>query len=213
MSKWLDRILGNDNNKSPQSVVDLDGNVYGTIKIGRQVWMLQNLKVTKYQNGDDIPIVTKNEKWSSLDIGAYCWYDNKIKNKDIYGALYNQIAIDDSRKLTPLGWHVPIREDWEKLIDYLGGREVAGGKLKEIGANHWESPNKKASNSSGFTALPGGRRGQDGVFCFMGQWGFWWSSHYFINGHYLLLQKESEEAPIWGNAKKVSGYSIRCIKD
>ena len=136
----------------PETFTDIDGNVYHAVVIGTQTWMVENLKTTKYSNGDPIPTAV-----TSLTPGAYCMYNNDaVTYKADYGALYNWYAVADSRNIAPAGWHVPTKTDWTTLTDYLGGESVASGKLKENGSSHWLTPNTGATNSSGFTALPGG---------------------------------------------------------
>ena len=153
-----------DNNKT---VTDIDGNIYKTVTIGSQVWLAEDLKTTKYNDGTPIPYVTDKEEWINTKSGAYCWncwYCKDESNDSIYGALYNWYAI--TGKLCPVGWHVSTDQDWETLIDYCGGWEIAGGKLKEVGTIHWESPNLGATNEFGFTAIPFGGCGKDlGYWC------------------------------------------------
>lgn len=145
-----------------RSILYIDGDVYRTDTIGSQVWMVENLKTTKYNDGSSIPNVTDNTTWNGLNTGAYCWYNSDISNKKPYGALYNWYTLNTG-KLAPYGWHVPTDVEWESLIDHLGGESVAGGKLKESGTTHWQTPNIGATNESGFTAVPGGFRSQDGI--------------------------------------------------
>lgn len=138
------------------TVTDVDGNVYQTIGIGSQFWIAENLKTTKYNDGTSIPLVTDNRDWSLLFTPAYCWYNNdEINNKITYGALYNWYTLNTG-KLCPSGWHVPNNTEWAVLASYLGGPEVAGGKMKVPGTDYWNSPNTGATNSSGFSAFPGG---------------------------------------------------------
>ncbi len=144
------------------TLLDIEGNEYKTIQIGNQTWMAENLRTTKYNDGSSIPVVNDNISWLNLTTAAYCWYDNDISRKDIYGALYNWHTVT-SGNLCPAGWHVPKNEEWTVLTAYLGGESVAGGKLKETGTAHW-NPNSDATNESGFTALPGGMRGNGGAF-------------------------------------------------
>ncbi|MBN2411533.1 fibrobacter succinogenes major paralogous domain-containing protein [candidate division KSB1 bacterium] len=146
-------------NIEPGTMTDIDGNVYKTVKIGKQLWMAENLKVTRYRNGDAIPEVTDDLKWINLTNGAYCHYNNNSNNTVNYGALYNWFAVNDSRKIAPKGWHVPSDAEWQRLVNFLGGEDVAGAKLKETGTTHWESPNEGATNESGFSARSGGSRG------------------------------------------------------
>lgn len=196
------------------TVTDIDGNVYHTIIIGTQVWLLENLCVTHYRNGDPIPEVTDNTAWSNLTTGAYCNYDNDINNVTTYCRLYNWFAVNDSRKIAPVGWHVPSDAEWTTLTDYLGGESVAGGKLKEMGLTHWISPNTGATNESGFTGLPGGNRDNGGDFDNIGDNGGWWSSTEFSTSAAWnrRLQYNSGEVDRGSNSKGTA-FSVRCLKD
>ena len=187
-------------------VVDIDGNIYNTVTIGNQVWMAENLKVTHYTNGDPIPYVADSLEWINLKTGAYCDYQNLKENGEIYGHLYNSFAIDDERGLCPEGWHVPIKEEFDILREYLGGAKIAGAKLKETKYEHWLIPNIGATNSSGFSALPGGRRTKRG-FSRMGYDGYFWSSGMY----YLYLRYEKTEFSLGFN-EMYDGYSIRCVR-
>jgi len=160
--------------KERTTVTDIDGNIYNTVKIGGQVWLKENLRVTKFNDGTPIPNVTDITEWRHHDSPAYCWYDNDIKYKEPYGALYNWHAAGDRNDLCPAGWHVPGDEEWKELEMYLGmTREQAdgtvwrgtdqGGKIKEAGTVHWAEPNKGATNESGLTVLGTGRRCTSGV--------------------------------------------------
>ena len=153
---------------------DIDGNAYSAVTIGTQVWMVQNLKTTKYNDGTSIPLVTDPTAWT-LGTDEYCWYNNNAKNKTPYGALYSWYAVNTG-KLAPAGWHVATDAEWAVLVAYLGGDNSAGGPLKEAGTTHWASPNAGATNSSEFSALPGGVRSGDGTFADSSGWGYWWSS-------------------------------------
>jgi len=151
----------NEDDEVVPAVTDIDGNVYHIVTIGTQVWMVENLKTTKFRDGSSIPNVTDAEEWvghGELHSGAYCNYDNTAANSNTYGSLYNWYAVVDERNICPTGWHIPSEAEWATLIAYLGGQDVAGGKMKEAGTAHWSTPNTGASNSSGFTALPGGSR-------------------------------------------------------
>ena len=164
-------------NKTYGTVTDIDGNVYKTIVIGNQTWMAENLRVTHYQNGDTIPNVTDNTTWKDLSTDAYCNYNNTTDLDTIatYGRLYNWYAVNDTRGLAPKGWHVPDINDWLILIDYLGGDTIASKHLKEAGDLHWVRFNE-ADNSSGFTALPGGRRYLSKSSSKISLYGDWWVS-------------------------------------
>lgn len=194
-------------------VKDIDGNVYHTKKIGSQVWTIENLKTTRLNDGTAIELVTDDNSWSSKSTGAYCFFDNDASNKSDYGALYNWYAAG-SNKLAPKGWHIPTLDEWTTLINYLGGSEVAGGKLKEVGLAHWSSPNAEATNSSGFTALPGGYRYIEGQFVNMHSFGYWWTSTTYDNenAYYIDMRRDygSTESQI---IVEGSGFSVKCIKN
>jgi len=196
-------------------VIDVDGNVYSVIKIGTQVWMAENLKVTHYRNGDPIPNITDSLQWKFLLSGAYCDYDNNPDYSTTYGKLYNSYAAEDNRGLAPLGWHVPNRDEWVALIDFVGGSDEAGGKLKETGLLHWKSPNYEATNEYHFNALPVGARSILGIFdsekdihC------YWWgiATNHKLSSHAFELKYNSSHI-IENFPYKKKGISVRCIKD
>jgi len=202
------------------SMTDQDGNTYKTVTIGTQVWMAENLRTTKYQNNDPIQNVTDTINWRKLTTGAYCSYENDNRNINAYGLLYNCYAVNDSRNLAPSGWHIATDAEWNILTTFLGGESIAGGKLKEIGTKHWSDPNSEATNEYGFTALPGGFRGNlsfAGVKMgnhdwYKGLWGIWWSPETSISeyGKYKLIWFSSVTS---SNLKKENGASVRCVKD
>ena len=196
---------------------DIDGNEYGVICIGTQIWMDSNLKVSHYNNGAGISNVTENSAWWTLNTGALCNYDNSESIAAVYGRLYNWHAVNTG-KLCPEGWHVPSKEEWTTLIDYLGGEEIAGGKLKESGFNHWLSPNEGASNESNFTALPGGIRDGKG-FHNLGERTWFWTS---TETNSLIVPNNHAESVLLFyneiyvmnmNRNKPYGIAVRCIKD
>lgn len=197
-------------------VTDIDGNVYRTITIGNQVWMAENLKVTRYRNGHEIPHVTDNEDWIYREYpneGAYCAYANNQAYTSIYGLLYNWHAVDDPRGLAPAGWHIPSNEDWEILIQNLGGMKISGGLMKEAGTDYWKAPNTGATNESGFNARPGGRRLSNGNFSSITWRGFFWSSTQDIDGNWNYQLRNNESVIYGGPYWNQDGYSVRCIKD
>ncbi|OVE79450.1 hypothetical protein BVY01_02480 [bacterium I07] len=196
------------------TVTDIDGNVYRTIKIGNQVWMAENLKGTHYRNGDPIAHVTRTSAWSNLSTGAYCNYDNTVSNVSTYGRLYNWYAVNDSRKIAPAGWHVPTDAEWRTLVDYLGGSGVAGGKMKESGTLHWKSPNTGATNASGFSALPGGYRFSHGSLGNVGYYASFWSSTVYTDDSAWRrkLIYDGSEVNRTHNYKHY-GFSVRCVRD
>ena len=197
------------------TVSDYDGNLYDTVHIGTQVWLKQNLKTTHYKNGGAIAYPgNDNTLWGNSTSGAYAWYNNdETTYKNIYGALYNWYAVNTGN-LCPTGWHVPSDAEFLILTSYLGGDGIAGGNLKETGLAHWSNPNNYATNSSGFTALPGGRRSASGTYGFINDAGFWWNS----TEDYSVFSWGSVIYNNDGSAYKVSlakpsGFSVRCLKD
>jgi uncharacterized protein (TIGR02145 family)/uncharacterized repeat protein (TIGR02543 family) len=199
-------------------IKDIDGNVYTEVNINGQVWMVQNLKTTQYNDGTAIPLVTDNTAWSNLDpySEAYCWYGNNSVNKNPYGALYSAGILYNNELIAPLGWHVPTHDEWSTLIASLGGASTAGGKLKEAGTVHWNSPNTGAVNSTGFTALPGGIRNyDDGAFSDMGNVGNWWTNYNMSIFAWNSAQMTNTNATCDNTSGYVmkSGLSIRCVRD
>lgn len=199
-------------------VMDIDGNIYHTVTIGSQVWMIENLKTTKYNDGTSIPYVTENAEWANTEIPGYCWYNNDAINKVTYGGLYNWYAVNTG-KLAPKGWHVPTYDDWTTLITFLGGDNVAGGKLKEKGTIHWKSPNNGATNETNFAALPGGSRisfdtrYDDGTFNYMGNGGYYYcSSETGTNNAWSLGLYYGQSDVTNHNLSRQQGLSVRCIK-
>jgi len=199
------------------SITDIDGNVYKIVKIRNQWWMAENLKVTHYRNGDAISNVTDINTWSHLSTGAYCDYDNYEDNVSAYGRLYNFYAVIDDRNIAPEGWHVPDYGDWMTLINYLGGYGSAGGKMKEAGIEHWQSPNAGATNESGYSALPCGYRSSMGTFSNLGSAAFFWTSTELgespgYAAWYVSLSHLNDNINVNVNNDKTDGYSIRCVK-
>ena len=197
---------------------DVDGNEYGTVAIGDQVWMNANLKTTRYNDGTEIPNVSSDSVWVNLSSGAYCWQSNDINNKNPYGALYNWYAVNTG-KLCPAGWHVASDQDWFELALYLGGDYIAGGKIKVSGTNYWAEPNNGATNETGFNAMPGGSRyvGKvmvNGAFYGFGSGGLWCSStEYSLSHAYSVnLSFRSSQLANYHDDKRC-GFSIRCIRD
>ena len=196
--------------------IDIDGNTYDTVNIGTQVWMVQNLKTTRYNDNTPIPNVTDNTIWVGISTGARCYYNNDSTTQaPIYGALYNWFAVETG-KLCPIGWHVPNDDEWESLITYLGGRNTTSGNmLKEPGTTHWQTDNTGATNETGFTGLPGGARDGDGSADFrdITEEGFWWtSSPYDVDNADIFFITDEAVIGLPDEPKKV-GSSVRCIKD
>jgi uncharacterized protein (TIGR02145 family) len=196
-----------------ETVTDIDGNIYHTIKIGNQTWMVENLKAIRYNDSTSIPNVTDDNTWMSLTTPGYCWYNNSASYKEIYGALYNWYAVNTG-KLAPKGWHVPTENDWKTLEEYVGSASTGGGKLKETGYDHWLYPNLNATNTTGFTGLPGGYRSRaTGYFQYNGKNGCWWSSTGSISkfGRFILNYDRTDCDYDYDYG--TFGFSVRCIKD
>jgi uncharacterized protein (TIGR02145 family) len=200
------------------TITDIEGKSYKTIPIGSKVWMAENLRTTKLNDGTEIGLITNDADWSNLTNPAYCWFNNdQAFYENIYGAYYNWFTVNTG-KLCPSGWHVPSDTEWQTFVDNLGGSSIAGSKIKEVGTNNWIYSNKSATNESGFTALPAGMRGAlDGVFGGQGYYGGWWSTTEllpsplssawcrWIHGDTTVLARSE--------IYKKDGFSVRCIMD
>ena len=193
------------------NLIDRDRNSYNVIKIGTQIWMAENLKTTRFNDGRIIPVIYDYKLWSGLASPGYCWYNNDaIKYRTKYGVLYNGYAVSTG-KLCPLGWHVPTIDEWLILTNY-SGKKMAGGNLKEI--DSWMSPNAGATNATGFKALPGGSRGNRGSFLDLGLRGHWWSSTVYASSDILNRTMSYSDSDVTGTSDhKRSGLSVRCLKD
>lgn len=204
----------NENN-SQNILMDYDGNIYETVKIGDQIWMAENLKVTHYRDGTPIPNVYNNDDWPKATNGAYCLVNNdSIEYKRVYGVLYNFHAVNNIHNLAPEGWHIPSEQECMILINQLGGLKKAGKEIKDNSTDLWKDPNTIATNTSGFSGFPAGGRGQFGSAGDVGYYATWWS----------LTSYDSLYAWHWGlypnkegircnPGHKSSGFSVRCIKD
>ncbi|MBN1618407.1 PKD domain-containing protein [Candidatus Dojkabacteria bacterium] len=211
-----------------ETLTDIDGNTYQIVHIGNQIWMAENLRVTHYSDGSPIPQVENNSSWATLKASdkAYCWYDNDISYKATYGALYTwSAAMNGARNsnskpsgiqgVCPDSWHLPSNEEWIELTEYLGGSSIAGGKIKETGTNHWNSPNSGATNETGFTALPSGLRDWDGMFKALGNLGHWWSTTLYsgtLNAYIYSVGYDYQELVEY-TLPSNWGLSVRCLKD
>jgi uncharacterized protein (TIGR02145 family) len=202
-----------DQDESVSEVRDADGNVYHTVRIGSQTWMVEDLKTTTYNDGTPIPQVLTS--WLNLETPAYCNYNNLPGNAEGNGRLYNFYAVETG-KLCPKGWHVPSDEEWAVLIDYLGGADQAALKLKEGGFAHWLSQYPSGTNESGFSALPSGYKWSDdingGAFYDLGAGSWWWSSTVLPSSDDVYL-RELYGSITKGYTWKGFGLSVRCIKD
>ena len=194
-------------------IKDGNGNIYNSITIGTQVWLKENLRTTIYNDGSKISGITDPVIWKTAYKPAYCWYDNdSLNNKNTYGALYNLYAVN-SRMLCPDGWHVPDNSEWVTLLNFLGGESSAGNELKEMGTAQWLTSNSYVTNSTDFTALPGGLRGIDGSFLSRTYYGYWWSSgNSTAMGTTYGLTYENGNV-YTGQHPGIIGASVRCIQD
>jgi uncharacterized protein (TIGR02145 family) len=212
------------------AVITAFGPPWPRVTIGSQIWQSTNLDVVTYRDGTVIPEVNMDANWTTLKTGAWCYYANESENGTTYGKMYNWYAVagiyntaslnDPSlrKSLTPIGWHIPSKTEWETLIASLGGESYAGSKMKESGTTHWVSPNTNANNSSGFTALPGGEtfnRFGNQEFQNITEKGNWWSASVWGNDDQyawgLILSSGSGTEVI--NRLSHSAMSVRCIKD
>lgn len=197
------------------TVTDIEGNLYNTIRIGTQLWMAENLKVTQYRNGDPIPHITNNAEWCNMTTGAYCNLDNDEENASVSGRLYNGFVVIDARGIAPEGWHVPTEAEWQTLVDFCGGNSYAGDKLKEVGTDHWSVTQSTVNNESGFTAVPGGFRSfGNGWFYYGSDVGEYWTSTESEDGKLWWYQVVSGRNDVEKfSSGKPAGLSIRCLRD
>lgn len=192
------------------SVTDADNNVYKTIVIGTQTWMAENLKTTRYNDGEAIQFLPDYGRWIDSSNFGYCWFNN---DSVVYGAIYNW-GVVNSGKLCPAGWHVPSDGEWETLATTLGGDSVAGGILMESGNGHWITPNRSLTNETGFTALPGGYRNLSADYGDIKYYGYWWTATEYsaVYADCRLIYYGFKNLTST-NSKKMSGFSVRCVQD
>ena len=197
---------------NPGNPVVFDGYTYSTIVLGNgQQWMTENLKSSHYANGDSIPYVTDSSIWNNLLSGAQTHYNNNPQLEITMGKLYNFYTISDTRNVCPTGWHVPSASEFDALINYLGGDQIAGGSLKSN--NHWQLPNTGASNLIGFAGLPAGYRYSHAFSHLYQHGGFWTSSEDGTTSAWTRDIHYDSETVTNGHCGKDGGLSIRCIKD
>ena len=207
-------VTGCKKTDEPETVTDIDGNVYQTVVIGTQTWMAGNLKTTKYNDGTQIPNVTVKSQWDNLTTDAYCWYHNDAAtHKAVYGALYNWYAVNTGN-LCPTGWHVPSDAEWTALTDFLG--DNAGGKLKETGTAHWIAPNADATDDYEFKAMPAGDRYPSSGFEFwgIGEYCAIWTSTSQDATRAYYREIYSDSGQIYDEyTNNKFGFSVRCLKN
>ena len=221
----LDLVAGDSGvvgDSTTRRVVDKDNNIYLTVVIGSQEWIVENLKVTQYADGSPIANITDNALWAADTTGAYCYYNNDVANKADYGALYNWYAVDNAAGLVHLtrngvyeaDWRVPTAADWLALVTLLGGNAVAGGKLKSVGYDYFDVPNTGATDEYGFRGRAGGNRGTTGVFTGLRTNGFHYQSD-LSSGNYVsrvlfgAFTSLGSTTALSGNG----GYSVRLVRD
>ena len=181
--------------------------------------MAENLKTSKYNDGTSIQNINDDTQWSKLTTGAWAYYNNDANNNAKYGKLYNGYAVspttNGSKNVCPIGWHVPKDVEWTVLIDYLGGKSEAGGKMKEVGTTSWNKTNTNATNTSLFSALPGGVRNEGvGDYSYIGYYGYWWSStEGDINYAWSRGLSDDDGNAVRLKFNKVFGLSVRCLRD
>jgi uncharacterized protein (TIGR02145 family) len=198
---------------SGQSVKDVDGNLYATTHVGKQEWMAENLKTTKFNDGTKIPLVADKKIWSKLSSPGYCWFNNNIDKKEEYGALYNFYTVS-TKKLCPVGWHVPTQAEITNLITFLGDQNLAGNRIKEDGTKHWKSSITIVNNEFEFTALPGGFRLYSGAFSEEGEYGVWWSSTEYESTQAWNMGLYFNSTKLYnGHDIRQAGFSVRCLKN
>lgn len=193
------------------TVTDIDGNVYPVVKIGHQVWMAENLRTTKYNDGTAIKLLPDYDLWETETGGAFCYYMNNADNKNPFGGLYNFAAVKTG-KLCPDGWHVPVLEEWQALTRYLN--DIPGAKLKEKGTTNWVKNATNANNETGFTALPGGHRYASGNFSSFGNQGSWWTKtkKSEAEAYHIVIHDYTSLVPSYVS-KVNDGRSVRCVRD
>jgi uncharacterized protein (TIGR02145 family) len=210
------------------TVSDVDGNSYNTVQIGNQCWTQSNLKVSKYRNGDIIPTGLSNSAWQNSTSGAFAIYDNNLVNDGWFGKLYNHYAVMDTRGLCPTGWHVASDVDWNvlvKLLDFSSDTicnncyqsSIAGGMLKSNATQPiqggWYVSSIGATNTSGFTAEPGGFRNPTGSFIGFQYFGYWWTSTLHSAGALARRLDYDTGIILRFNSISTYGFSVRCVKN
>ncbi len=199
-----------------ETVTDIDGNQYATISIGNQVWMADNLRTTRFCNGDTISNIPSESEWlqATPNNPGWVWYENNEAYDIPYGKLYNWFAVGDERNVCPCGWHVPSMDEWGELYMGLGGPFDVGPKLRSSNADYWGANfNENTTNSSGFSALPGGWRVSVGFFWQMNQNGNWWTSTEFYPQSPWRYTVTSNDNILGSDYPSASGLSVRCVKD
>jgi len=214
--QWIfstDKIARNDTLYAKWVIKDVDGNIYTEVKIGNQIWLAENLRTTHYNNNLPIKNVDSIGEWGNKSEPEYCWYNYDSLTNNMYGILYNWYAVS-TVNLAPKGWHVASLDEWGALVEYLGGENIAGGKLRETGTTHWKDPNYYASNLSKFNGLPGGYHFNGEGFSDQGYGGYWWTT---TDGGEeiswcLEVRNDTEKVNMFTPFKKF-GMNVRCVRN
>lgn len=199
--------------KNAETVEDLDGNIYHTTKIGKQTWMVENLKVARFNNGDSIKKITSNKDWKKTEQAGYSFYNNDVAFVKEYGFLYNYNCLKDIRRIAPKGWRIPTEEDLRELESFINSNSI-GIFLKEKGNSHWLPSNTVGNNATGFNALPGGYRDEEGAFYMFKSNGYYWTA----NGSFELYNWSDRMFQAFADVRRDSvfkqyGFSVKCIKE
>ncbi|CAD0002848.1 fibrobacter succinogenes major paralogous domain-containing protein [Flavobacterium chungangense] len=199
--------------KNAETVEDLDGNIYHTTKIGKQTWMMENLKVTRFNNGDSIKKIVSNKDWKKTEQAGYSFYNNDVAFVKEYGFLYNYNCLKDIRRIAPKGWRIPTEEDLRELESFINSNSI-GIFLKEKGNSHWLPSNTVGNNATGFNALPGGYRDDEGAFYMLRSNGYYWTT----NGSFEFYNWSDRMFQAFADVRRDSvfkryGFSIKCIKE
>jgi uncharacterized protein (TIGR02145 family) len=198
-----------------EGVFDFEGHNYATIILENgQEWMAENLKTTRFSNGDTIPHKIENSVWQNSQSAAYSFYNEETELQSIYGNIYNWYVTIDERNVCPIAWHVPTDNEWTNFTDLFGGNGVAGGKMKIQDTLFWRSPNLGATNECLFSGLPAGCRYDGGNFSNIEKYAFWWSSTQLDNQlSWFRSASYVSDNLVKNYATKETGYSIRCLKN
>lgn len=197
-----------------ETIKDFDGNIYHTTKIGNQTWMVENLKTTRFNNGDLIKNIKSNTDWKQSKESGYSIYNNDNTLARNYGLLYNYHCLKNSRGLAPKGWRIPTEDDLEELESFINSNTKTGIFLKEKGNSHWLPSIAVGNNATGFTALPGGYRDEEGFFYMMNANGYYWTTTGTFEFYHWSPRMFQAFADVRrDNVFTKYGFTVKCIKE